>query len=149
MSAPHLHFLLGTDDEGGWHQRIIQADTLEYARCWWKEQIDRVPEVAISLPDLEAATGALAELGAAIENASAGNLRLFGVWCVDATDQIQLFPIAARDEQQAQTLFSQHHFGCQAVAIVDPAPLLGVVARMRAVAAGELEADEILRPQGR
>lgn len=140
-TTSQLFWLLGTDDTGCWHQRIIQAANLAQADAWWRVQLERDAEVAIAQETLEGSVGALVNLDEALVQAEAG--RLFGVW-VARNDELALVPVAAHDAQAAHEQVAKLNPGDHVRAVVEALPLIDTLARMRAIAAGDLKADETL-----
>lgn len=139
-SSP-LFWLLGTDEDGQWHQRIIQARSLAQADAWWRVTLERDAEIAIAQDTLEGGVGALVALEDALLQAQAG--RLFGAW-VAREDRLDLVPVVADDTEQATQHLLALNPGAQVRAVVDARPLLDTLARMRAIAAGQRQADEVL-----
>ncbi len=136
-----LFWLLGTDDAGAWHQRIVRANSLAHADAWWRAQLDRDAEVALAQETLEGGVGALVDIEDRVEQVGAGHL--FAVW-VEREDEIALVPVVAENADMASAQVAGLNPLASVAAVVDAAPLLDVVARMRAIVAGQMEPDEDL-----
>lgn len=134
-----LFWLLGTDDTGHWHQRIIRAGSAEHADRWWQLTLERDPEVLLDYPTLEQGVETLVEAA----QGAGEDVIAMGAWIKDES-RVGLVPVFAANVEAARALIAQQLPQVRVMAIVNLAPLLDTLMRMRAIEAGELEPDEKL-----
>lgn len=134
-----LFWVLGTDDDLHWHQRIIESASLEKVKNWWFESLGRMPEILIDEATLSGGVSLLGQLNMDIPEGE----RLFGVWVKDQ-NQIQLKGAVGETVEQIEQEIKADFPSLEILAVVQSWPLIETVARFRAIHAQEMKADEIV-----
>lgn len=136
---PQLFLLLGQLPDNSWHYRIIRAQDPQQAYDWWLRQTGHQPGLILIQQELEAAIAGLVELS----NQASGAM-VWGAWAQSSSQpqSYKMLTTLAYNQEQARDNLSQMlPSGYSLAAVVDASPWLAELARMRAIAAGELPAD--------
>lgn len=142
----HLFLLLGALPDQSWHHRIIRAPSALDAHKWWVRQTGHEPDLVLVHHELEAA---LAGLVALVQQAGASGL--WGGWltCKSDSSKFQVMYVSADDYDQAhEQVIRDCPQGYSLSALLEATPWIAEIARIRAVAAGQLPPDEDLMPAG-
>lgn len=161
-----IFFLLGQIPDGTWHQRIIKAKDRATVEKWWHElwgnsthlilnqhDFEQVLKVVVSLTEHPLAPFGVYAVCHALPAFESPSSVSFGLSAHASeppthppscqTGQLHLTPVLAQSRHQAKVDYERDHPEDQVMCVVDSAPLLDVLARLREVSQGG-EPDEFL-----